>query len=70
MNCRACETNLDADDYVDEIGLCNLCHELNYLACDYGYDAVRRAITMLEELGSCESETLGESSVAWWAKLK
>lgn len=64
MNCRACETELDADDEIDEIGLCTLCHELNYLASEFGYDEIRRALPMLEELGSRESETLGESSVA------
>ena len=62
--CRACLTSLDADDYIDEIGLCVLCHDLNDLAQDFGYDAIRRAASALEELGSRESEELGEASVA------
>jgi len=63
-NCRACGINIDDDEICDELGLCSLCSELNVLAQDFGYDEIRRVLPMLEELGSRESETLGESSVA------
>ena len=63
--CRACSHVIDEDDEgADEISLCALCHEINYLAHEYGYDEIRRALPLLEELGSRESERLGESSVA------
>lgn len=62
--CDARDHAIDSDDEVDELGLCNLCHEINQLAQDFGYDEIRRALPMLEELGSKESEQLGEASVA------
>lgn len=60
--CRACENN--EEEELDELGLCSLCHELNGLAQEYGYDEIRRALPMLEELGSRESEEFGETQIA------
>lgn len=62
--CRACEIKIDNDEICDELGLCALCHGVNELATDFGYDEIRRVIPMLEELGSRESEALGETQIA------
>lgn len=61
-NCRARGIAIDDDEICDELGLCALCTELNGLAHDFGYDEIRRALPMLEELGSRLSESEGDSA--------
>jgi hypothetical protein len=57
VECRACKHEIDdEDDEADEAGLCALCHEVNYLAHEYGYDEILRVLPLLRELGTRESE--------------
>jgi hypothetical protein len=71
VQCGACKHDLDTEEHEvyeledePETKLCDLCFQLNNLASEYGYDAVRRATTMLEELGSRQSETYGATELA------
>jgi hypothetical protein len=70
IECSACKTDLDEDDEIyrledePDIKLCDLCFQLNNLASEYGYDAVRSVLAALEELGSKQSETHGATQLA------
>jgi hypothetical protein len=71
IQCAACEHDMDTEEdevytleEYTETKLCGLCFQLNNLASEYGYDDVRRATTMLEELGSKQSEIYGVTELA------
>lgn len=62
-SCRACLHVIDDDDDdADELGLCPLCRELNELAHEFGYDEIRRALPLLEELGNREERAMSDKT--------